>query len=102
MNGAVEAMEAQLKLWSSKIDTLAAKTQAVGVQAGFDALMYVDELKALRAIAQSKLDEFKAAGGMKEARLEAEMKSAWDRLDAVFKNPKPPTRRRKAQRGTGR
>lgn len=90
MKAAVEAMEAQLKLWGLKIDNLAAKTQAVGVQAGFDALMYVDELKALRAIAQSKLDEFKAAGGTRQSRLKVELKSAWGELDAAFRNPKPP------------
>jgi hypothetical protein len=92
MQGAVEAMEAQLRLWSLKIDNLAAKTQVVGAKAGFDALMYVDELKALRAIAQSKLDAFRAAGGAKQMRLEVEMKRAWDELDTAFRNPKPPPR----------
>ena len=90
MEAAVKTMEAQLKLWGLKIDRLATKTQAVGVQARFDALMYVDELKALRAIAQSKLDEFRAAGGAEQARLKVELKSAWDELDAAFENPKPP------------
>ena len=89
MEAAVEKMEAQLKLWSLKIDDLAAKTQRAGVQAGFDALMYIDELKALHAIAQSKFDEFRAAGDAERARLKAEMKSAWNELDAAFKNPKP-------------
>jgi hypothetical protein len=95
MEAAAERMEAQLKLWSAKIDHLAAKTQAAGVQARFDALMYVDELKALHAIAQAKLIEFKAAilaataGDTKRTRLQAEMKKAWSELDAAFNNPRP-------------
>jgi hypothetical protein len=88
----METMEAQLKLWGLKIDRLAAKTQAIGVQARFESLMYVDELKALRAIAQSKLDESRAAGGAEQARLKVELKSAWDELSAAFQNPKPPPR----------
>lgn len=88
---AVENMEAQLKLWSLQIDRLAAKTQAAGVQARFDALVYVDELKALRAIAESKLIELKelAVGDTRRARLRAEVKSAWNELAAALENPKP-------------
>jgi len=97
MDAAVEKIEAQLKLWSLKIDYLATKTQMAGVQAGFDALMYVDELKALHAIAQSKFDEFRAAGDTERARLKAEMKSAWNELDAAFKVPKPSPKRRRAE-----
>ena len=95
MEAAAERMEAQLKLWSLKIDHLAAKTQMAGVQARFDALMYVDELKALHAIAQAKLIEFKAAvlaaaaGDTKRTRLRAEMKRAWNELDAAFNSPGP-------------
>ncbi len=89
MGVALEKMEAQLNLWSLKIDDLASKTQVAGVQVGFDALIHVDELKALHAIAQSKLDEFRAAGDTERARLKAEMKSAWNELDAAFKNPRP-------------
>ena len=89
MEAAVEKMEAQLKRWEVKIDNLAAKTQTAGVQAGFDALMYVDELKALHAIAQSKFDEFRKAGDTERRRLKTEMKSAWNELDAAFKKRKP-------------
>ena len=89
MELAVEKMEAQLKRWSLKIEKLAAKTQRAGVQARFDALMYVDELKAAHAVAQSKLIEFKAAGETSRARLEGELKGAWSDLDAAFKNLRP-------------
>lgn len=94
MDAAVERMETQLRLWSSKIDHLAAKTQVAGVQTRFEALVRIDELKALHAIAQSKLIEFKAAilaaaaGDTKRARLRAEMKKAWNELDDAFNGPK--------------
>jgi len=85
MGAGVDKMEARLKLRSSQIDELVAKTQMPGVRAGFDALMYIDELKALHAIAQSKFDEFRAAGDVGKARLKPEMESAWNELDAAFK-----------------
>jgi hypothetical protein len=92
MDAAVEAMEAQLELWSSKIDQFAAKVEIAGAQAGFDVVTYIDELKALRAIAQSRLVEFKAAVAVedaRQARLKAAMKRAWNELDAAFKNGQP-------------
>jgi hypothetical protein len=100
MDAAVEKMEAQLKLWNLRIDHLAAKTQMVGVQARFDALMYVDELKALHAIAQSKLIEFKATavGDTRRARVKAEMTSACNELESAFKTPKPSPPARKKLR----
>ena len=81
----MDKMKARLKLRSLQIDELVAKTQMPGVRAGFDTLMYIDELKALHAIAQSKFDEFRAAGDMGRARLKPEMESAWNELDAAFK-----------------
>lgn len=86
MEAAVEKMEAQLEHWSREIEKLAAKTQKAGVRAKFDALMYIDELKAAHAVAQSKLSEFRAVEETSRARLEAELKSAWNDLDAAFKN----------------
>ena len=89
MEAAVKKMEGQLELWSLQIDQLAAKTQKAGARAGFENVMYVDELKALYAIARSKFDKFRAAAGPERARLKADMKQAWGELDAAFKNPIP-------------
>jgi len=89
MEAAVEKMAAQLKRWSLKIESLAAKTQGVNARARFEDLMYIDELKALHAIAHSKFDEFRAAGAPERERLKAETKRAWDELGAALKNPKP-------------
>ena len=85
MKAAVEEVEAKLKLWSIKIDDLAARAQVPGAHVGFDALMYIDELKALHAVAKSKFDEFRVTGDAGRARLKAEMESACTELDAAFK-----------------
>ena len=85
MEAAVEKMEAQLKLWGLQIHKLVAKIQKAGARARFEDLMYIDELKALHAIAQSKLDELRAAGDTRRARLKAEMENAWNELGAAFK-----------------
>jgi hypothetical protein len=89
MEPTVEKMDVQLKRWSLMIDHLAAKTQAAGDRAGFEAIIYVDELKSLHAIALLKLDEFRAGEDTGRARLKAEMKNAWEDLDAAFKRPMP-------------
>jgi hypothetical protein len=89
MEQVAETMEAQLKRWGLKIDRLAAKTEIVGVQTGFDTLMHIDELKALHAIAEAKLLEFKVAVDTSRARLETEMTDAGNDLEAAFKKPMP-------------
>jgi len=87
---AIEEMETRLRLWSLKIDRLVAKTQIAGAQPSFEALMYVDELKALHAIAQSKLDEFRAAIDTERSRLKTEMRSALKDLEAICDTRRTP------------
>jgi len=58
----VDKMEALLKSWASEIDALAAKARPAGGLLNIDFLLNLDELKAKRAVAQAKIDEFKAAG----------------------------------------
>ena len=89
MERVAEKMEAQLKRWGLKIDQLAARTEIAGVQTGFETLMHIDELKALLAIAEAKLLEFKGAGDTSRARLEIEMTNAGKDLEAAFKKPMP-------------
>jgi hypothetical protein len=89
MEQVAKTMEAQLKRWGLKIDRLAAKTEIVGVKTGFDTLMHIDELKALHAIAEAKLLEFKLAGDASRARLETEMTNAGEDLEAAINRPMP-------------
>jgi hypothetical protein len=95
MDADVKRMEAQLRLWASKIAHLAAKIQVAGVRTRFETLVHIDELKALHAIAESKLIAFKAAAPAATARdsqrtrLRTEMERAWNELDAAINNPRP-------------
>jgi len=89
MEQVAETMEAQLKRWGLKIDRLAAQTEIPGVKAGFDTLMHVAELKALHAIAEATLLEFKLAGDTCRARLETEVTNARNDLEAAINRPMP-------------
>jgi hypothetical protein len=89
MEQVAETMEARLKSWGLKIGRLAAKAEIVGVKTGFDTLMHIDELKALHAIAEAKLLEFKLAGDASRARLETEMTNAGEDLEAAINRPMP-------------
>jgi hypothetical protein len=95
MDADVERMDAQLRLWASRIDHLATRMQLAGVRTRFETLVHIDELKALHAIAESKLIAFKAAALAVAARdtqrthLRTEMERAWNELDAALNNPRP-------------
>lgn len=75
---------AQIAIWGRKISELSEKAQRVGARTRFEDLLFIDELKALHAIAQSKLDEFGATTGPQRAGLEIEVQSAWVDLAAAF------------------
>lgn len=84
MQTAVEKMGAQLERWGSKIDRLADKNQMSCRRATFEALTHVDELKVLLAIAQSKFDELGTVEDRDRGRLHAELRTAWNDLEAAF------------------
>jgi hypothetical protein len=75
---------AQLAIWGRKISELAEKVQGVDARARFEDLLFIDELKVLHAIAQSKLDELGSATDPQRAGLEVEVQSAWADLAAAF------------------
>lgn len=79
-----DPVEAQLERWSAQIDRLASKAERPGVVIPFDYILYIDELKALRAIAQAAFDAFLRASDADRPRLEAEWKIAWSELGASF------------------
>lgn len=91
MNEAVRKQrETQLGLWARKIDDLAARTLVTNVRIAFDAHLYIDELKALLAVAQAKFDELDTAKNGNRPRIEAGLKAAWGDLEAAFRKPRPP------------
>ena len=86
MEAAIPKMETQLRTWRSEIDRLARAVHGVGSDGEFDALLFIDELKALHAIACFKLDEYKAAEGEERRRLDSGLKGAWVDLGAALEN----------------
>lgn len=75
---------AQLAIWGRKISELSEKAQRAGARARFEDLLFIDELKAMHAIAQTKFDDLGSATGPQRAGLEVEVQSAWADLAAAF------------------
>ena len=87
MQAAETKIKAQLEFWSLRIDHLAARTQMSGGEPSFAALVHIDELKAMHAIAQAKFDALRAGGALERVRLEVELKRAVNDLAVAIKDP---------------
>lgn len=90
MDHALQSMNAQLDVWAMKIEALTARYQEAGVMRRFDTVLYLDELRALHAVARCNLDAFRTAGGQERTDLEPGMKAAWDELAAAIRRRPPP------------
>ena len=88
MEANVDKMEAQLKLWAAQIDGMAAKAEKTCPWAKIECHQGIDDLKARRAVAQAKVDEFKAAGSEKWEEYKAGIEHAWSDLEVAFRNQK--------------
>ena len=82
-------MESQLEHWRLKIERLADEKQRAGSPGGYYTLMHIDEMKALHAVARTKLDEFKAGNDLNRARLMTGMMKSLDELGSALKKTKP-------------
>ena len=80
----VSKLEDQLKLWGAKLNELAAKVDVAGQEAKIDARKRLDDMKAKIKVAQSKLDEAKAAGGDKWDKFKSGIESSWKELEGAF------------------
>ena len=80
----VSKLEDQLKLWGAKLNELAAKVDVAGQEAKIDARKRLDDRKAEIEVAQSKLDEAKAAGGDKWDKFKSGIESSWKELEGAF------------------
>jgi hypothetical protein len=88
MEAHVGKMEKQLRQWGAQLDELVAKAEGAGTEAKVDYRKCIDDLKAKHQVAQSKLDELKAAGSEKWETLKTGVESAWNELDVAFKKLK--------------
>ncbi len=80
----VSKLEDQLKLWGTRLNELAAKIDVAGQGAKIDARKGLGEMKAKIKVAQSKLDEAKAAGGDKWDKFKSGIESSWKDLEGAF------------------
>lgn len=78
-------LEAQLELWAAKVNEIVAKANVAGQQAKIDSRKQLDDLKSKLQVAQSKLDEAKAAGVEKWAILKQGVERSWQELESAFK-----------------
>jgi hypothetical protein len=81
----VGTMEQQLKEWGAKLDGLVAKADTAGTEAEIGYRKRIDDLRAKYRVAESKLDELKAAGSEKWETFETGVESAWNELRVAFK-----------------
>jgi hypothetical protein len=80
----VSKLEGQLKLWGAKLNELAAKVEVAGQEAKIDTRKHLDDMKAKLKVAQSKLDDAKAAGGDKWDKFKSGIERSWKDLESAF------------------
>lgn len=85
LDKAASKLEGQLKLWSSKLNELAAKAEVASQEAKIESRKRLDELKTKLAAAQAKLDEAKAAGASKWGAFRHGIENSWKELEGAFK-----------------
>jgi hypothetical protein len=81
----LERMDAQLGRWGVKIDELVARAEGASAQAAIGHRELIDELKASRAAAHVRLDEFRAESRSRWRRSLRGMASAWGDLMVAFR-----------------
>ena len=86
MNPALRVMEEQIRLWSTQVEDLCARPLVSGASRRFEAVMTMDELKALLVIAQSHLDGYRAADLEHRVGLEPDLETAWVALATAMGN----------------
>jgi len=80
----VEKIEAELKLWTAKIDELTASAQKSNGWARIDLRQRIDDLKVRRALVRAKLDELESAGSDNREGLRIGLERVWNELKAAF------------------
>lgn len=81
----LSALEAQLKLWTSRLNELTARAGFAGQQATSETRRQLDELRPKLAAAWAKLEEAKAAGSETWESVKRGIERTWDELEGAFK-----------------
>lgn len=79
-------IEEQFKLWDAKLDVLVAKAKVAEKEAKIDLGKRIEAIKANRATAQSKYEEYKAAGSGKWDDFKSGVEGVWKDIEDAFKD----------------
>jgi hypothetical protein len=80
--------EAQLRHWGARLDQIVAKAEKVGIEVNAAKRQRVDEARTKYQAAQTKLNEYKAAGSEKWGAFKTGVENAWSDLESAFKKLK--------------
>lgn len=80
--------EAQLRRWGARLDQIVAKAEKVGIEVNAAKRQHLDEARTKYQAAQSKLNEYKAAGSEKWETFKTGLETAWSDLETAFKKLK--------------
>jgi hypothetical protein len=81
----LEKLAAQLQQWDKDIDALKIKADKAKAEAKIEILKQIDELRAQKQTAQSRLTELQAAGDEAWDELKAGAEKSWTELKGAFK-----------------
>ena len=83
--GRVAKMEADLRTWGAKLDSLVARADASVAGAKIDYRRRLDDMKRKYETAQMRLEELKFAGSSRWEILKGGIEEAWSDLEAAFR-----------------
>jgi chromosome segregation ATPase len=86
----IEKLNAQLKEWSASIDVLKARAEKATADLKISYSKQVDDLKAKRETARTKLNDLKTAGDDAWERMTASLEKSWSEIKAAFDKAKEP------------
>lgn len=80
--------EAQLRYWGTRLDQIEAKAENVGIELNAAKRQCLDEARTKYKAAQSKLDEYRAAGSEQLETFKTGLETAWTDLRLAIKKLK--------------
>jgi len=89
MDTAVEKLEAQLKIWSSQIERLAASTHAAAHRRDSTTSCNIGRTESTARNSTVGIRRIQGGRRFDRMRLEAELENAWNDLDSAINGPIP-------------
>jgi len=81
----VGKIETRLRQLGTKLDKLVAKADEAGADVKAEYRTQIDHIKNRHAVVQTKLTEYRAAGGQKWENFKGGVETAWHDLENAFK-----------------